>query len=340
MELKDTYLREKLANKLANHETPAPDAIWMKVLSQTVAASHVGKTWTWSKIIAAASIAIGIIGVAIFIGLNADQPKNNSEHIVADSTSQQTAIPPQAIQPHEQPVQVEMPVLSNKEVKIVPDKPTVTPPEEIITFGPGVEHATKHDDTDEDTSNRERKTDSNASPTPPSEATPLNFSAIATDKNGLLFFFIPEITDAKSYQWNFGDGESSAEMSPSHEYADAGEYEVILAIEGEGGTNQMSKKIIALPAAILEVPSIFTPNNDGKNDLFDVSSLSKNIIIQRIAIYSQDGIRVYEGDGDHPWDGTDAQGNALPAGNYIYDISASDLRQRPVEKRGAIYLRR
>ena len=340
MELKDTYLREKLANKLANHETPAPDAIWAQVAAQTSVPGNAANFWSLSKIIAAASIAVMVIGVAAYSGFNTDQPKKNTEHIVADSTSQPMTNTMQATPTHEPPMDAQMSLRTAIEVKAALVIPAVITPQDIITFGPGVTHPNDDDSIQESSIITEGKTQSDTAPTEQAEATPLNFSTIATDKNGLLFFFIPEITDAKSYQWNFGDGESSAEMSPSHEYSDAGEYDVTLTIEGKGGTNQMSKKIIALPAATLEVPSIFTPNNDGKNDLFDVLTLSKNVIIQRIVIYNSDGIRVYEGNGDHPWDGTDTQGNALPSGNYVYDINATDLRQRPVEKRGSIYLRR
>jgi PKD repeat protein len=44
-----------------------------------------------------------------------------------------------------------------------------------------------------------------------------------------------------SWKWDFGDGTSSTEQSPVHQYKNAGKYIVTLYIEGPAGTARMAK---------------------------------------------------------------------------------------------------
>ena len=44
-----------------------------------------------------------------------------------------------------------------------------------------------------------------------------------------------------TYEWNFGDGTTSAVQSPSHVYAAAGSYSVSLTVTGPGGTNTLTE---------------------------------------------------------------------------------------------------
>jgi PKD repeat protein len=51
---------------------------------------------------------------------------------------------------------------------------------------------------------------------------------------GDTLVFINCSSDAKSYEWNFGDGQSSPEISPSHIYNDIGEFTVTLTAYSKG----------------------------------------------------------------------------------------------------------
>ena len=44
-----------------------------------------------------------------------------------------------------------------------------------------------------------------------------------------------------TYRWDFGDGTTSAEPSPIHEYKASGEYTVVLYIEGPAGKSRFSR---------------------------------------------------------------------------------------------------
>lgn len=55
--------------------------------------------------------------------------------------------------------------------------------------------------------------------------------------------FTNATTDADNYEWDFGDGASSTDVNPSHEYITGGNHTVSLSATGEGGTTSVSKTI-------------------------------------------------------------------------------------------------
>jgi gliding motility-associated-like protein len=164
-----------------------------------------------------------------------------------------------------------------------------------------------------------------------------SFSSIEATSQPLLYFFIPSITNASSYSWNFGDGESSNEMSPQHTFDEPGTYRVTLAMIANGKNELIEKRIECFPAPALKIPTIFTPNGDGKNDLFDPMESSRFFELTELQVFDQAGNRVFHGEA---WDGLSETGEKLPAGNYLYQMEGLDLRQKAVEKRGYIYLQR
>ncbi len=58
---------------------------------------------------------------------------------------------------------------------------------------------------------------------------------------------------ADSYEWNFGDGNTSTEANPVHTYADGGDYTVSLKAVNEGGSNTFSDDFtLTKPGAIID----------------------------------------------------------------------------------------
>lgn len=87
------------------------------------------------------------------------------------------------------------------------------------------------------------------------------------------------------------------------------------------------------------VPNAFTPNNDGLNDQFHVTVYG---IINKfsIAIYDRWGNRVYYNtDINGYWDGR-MKGEPLPAGVFVYTISALDNNNKAIRRKGIITLLR
>ncbi len=85
----------------------------------------------------------------------------------------------------------------------------------------------------------------------------------------------------------------------------------------------------------LEIPNVFTPNQDGANDFYLVTG--KGIIEYNIVIINRWGNVVYESnDINAAWDGT-AKGNPCVEGVYFYNIKAKSITQE-YNKQGHITL--
>lgn len=125
------------------------------------------------------------------------------------------------------------------------------------------------------------------------------------------------------WNWDFGDGTTSTDSMPFHTYNDVGEYEITLIVRS--GLECLDTLIV--PVSVVEgliVPNVFTPNNDGWNDVFDVRT--SNVGPFKIEIYNRWGNVVFETTSPQiSWDGSTASGTAAAAGTYYYVISKADL---------------
>lgn len=338
----DDTLREQLRNKLEAYESPVPDALWQNVASQLPQAKSGAGKFSLAKV--AAIVVSGAILTATALLLREEKAEVAEQQPTAPietTTNEASSLP---IIENQQVIDsvlntpTQQPLTSKADGKLPIQLTAGNPPTDAVvsTGSPTTQPAAVMHDVAP--INSEARPVSAAIPSEsPTQADP-RFSVIETDQSGLSFFFIPQHTSATTYLWAFGDGETSTELSPSHHYDEPGEYTVELTLEG---VSQVFRQTInAIPNALLEVPTIFTPNADGKNDTFDVMSLSRHVTIDAMRIFNAAGTLVYSGVGDSAWGGDDMQGNPLPDGNYIYKINAKDLRQQPVEKSGTVYLRR
>ena len=113
---------------------------------------------------------------------------------------------------------------------------------------------------------------------------------------------------------------------------------VVTASTGEGcyGTDALTVKVFKTNADIF-MPNAFSPNGDGKNDVFKpvLVGISK---LSVFSIYNRWGQLVYttsqHGKG---WDGT-IHGTRQDSGTYVYMVSAIDYQGKVVTKKGAFTL--
>ena len=84
------------------------------------------------------------------------------------------------------------------------------------------------------------------------------------------------------------------------------------------------------------IPNAFTPNNDGKNDVFKV--YGSYIKTMQLKIFNQWGELIFESnDINNGWDGTQ-RGRLQPTGVYIYIVKVTFIDNQTINKTGSINL--
>lgn len=154
--------------------------------------------------------------------------------------------------------------------------------------------------------------------------------------------------NAVEFEWFFGDDSTSIlEIPSTHTYYIPDEYEVkLIARSAEGCEDSLKYQYIVVDPSGLEVPNVFTPNDDDWNDRFVVASQSlRSIYVQ---VFSRTGKKVYEFSGQGTrlqewkgWDGKIDGGAEASPGVYFYIIRAvgwDDVEYKGKLYRGTVYL--
>jgi len=143
--------------------------------------------------------------------------------------------------------------------------------------------------------------------------------------------------------WTFDDpasggSNSSSLTSPSHTFNNEGNYCITLIESNAGGCFDTAKYcIIVIGEGTIFIPNIFTPNNDGSNDLFLVSS--KNIKEIYYDIYDRWGLKIAYYNGlTGGWDGQTKNGGMAPDGTYYYILHATALNGKEISQSGFLQL--
>jgi PKD repeat protein len=79
-----------------------------------------------------------------------------------------------------------------------------------------------------------------------------------------------------SYNWVFGDGATSTEANPTHQFTAVGTYNVILTVTGPGGSSSVTRKITVEDPVIPPPEAIFTPNKTSGDAPLTVQFLNQS----------------------------------------------------------------
>lgn len=114
----------------------------------------------------------------------------------------------------------------------------------------------------------------------------------------------------------------------------------IVGFDTKGKEQRENETILVIPDPVkLELPNIFTPNNDGNNDYMtikgkDLSDFSLIILdLQNRIVYKTN-------DPEFNWDGMDLNSTPVPNGRYVYYITATDKNGSPVNAYQMLEIRR
>ncbi|PHR49617.1 MAG: hypothetical protein COA32_00370 [Fluviicola sp.] len=87
----------------------------------------------------------------------------------------------------------------------------------------------------------------------------------------------------------------------------------------------------------IEIPNVFTPNNDGANDFFKTKD--QGLINKQMVILNRWGNVVFESDEFEQWDGKDQKGNDCTEGVYFVKVSYENSLNNTIEtKTGFVHL--
>ena len=134
-------------------------------------------------------------------------------------------------------------------------------------------------------------------------------------------------TQYDSIFWNFGDNsEIKKNENPITHIYEKGNFTATIIFKNSlsGCTDTISKPISAVNDSIVnwEMANVFTPNNDGKNDCFNVVGYSPSCEFAEMKIFNRWGERVYYASLDNCWNGKiENTGPDAPSGTYFYIIT-------------------
>ncbi len=152
---------------------------------------------------------------------------------------------------------------------------------------------------------------------------------------------IPKLGPGYSYSWVPATG-LSCNLCPNPIFvADSTiVYKLIITDDNKCFDTEIRFTILVNPDKI-DLPNVFTPNGDGKNDYFQIYVINGNIGdigVLQFKVYSRWGQKVYDnGDVTKGWDGT-FRGRPCPSDIYVYVIEVGYFNGKQEIYRGEITL--
>ena len=127
-----------------------------------------------------------------------------------------------------------------------------------------------------------------------------------------------------TYAWDFGNGETSNEQNPFITYSDSGAFTITLTVQSDGDLCESTAMDTFINSALnkVQVPNVFSPNNDDRNDFFDViipEDQRECVEVTKSKIYNRWGNLIYDNTlPPEGWDGRHENGENAPAEIYTY----------------------
>lgn len=155
-----------------------------------------------------------------------------------------------------------------------------------------------------------------------------------------------------SYEWSFGDGGTSREKDPVHQYMQPGNYAISLVVtsaEGCVDSDTLNNGAIVEKGNLMIIPNAFTPRTDGGSDGYLDKENGTNDIFYpftegvteiRLEIYNRWGQFIYESTTlNKGWDGT-YKGYTCKSDVYVFKVWARYVDGRTETKVGDVTLLR
>jgi gliding motility-associated-like protein len=149
--------------------------------------------------------------------------------------------------------------------------------------------------------------------------------------------FNNQSSNADRFAWDFGDGGTSTQRNPVHQFNSSGTFNTcLIAFNSLGCSDTVCQPISARVIPLLDIPNAFTPNGDGVNDQVLVRGFG--IVKMNFRIYNRWGQLVFQsGDQATGWDGK-YKGALQPMDAYAYILDVEFTDGSRTTKKGDITL--
>ncbi|MBA4242046.1 MAG: hypothetical protein C0448_15085 [Sphingobacteriaceae bacterium] len=168
--------------------------------------------------------------------------------------------------------------------------------------------------------------DFSMNPNPVEALETVTFTDLSTGPNSIV-----------NWYWAFGDSTAANVQNPTHIYSNQGNNSVLLVVKDLSGCVDSVMKdisVILLP----DVPTAFTPNGDGQNDLFFVRGGPFKSI--NVRVYNNWGQLVFETDDQlNGWDGKFKEVDQ-PIGVFVWVVEVEMFNGEKIKKTGDVTLLR
>ncbi len=141
-----------------------------------------------------------------------------------------------------------------------------------------------------------------------------------------------------TYVWKLSDGSSFGGQTILKSFPAIGQYAISLVVTSASNCMDSTMRTVAISSLCSPVvPTAFTPNRDGKNDVFKPYLVGIKMV-KRFVVYNRYGNIVFSSTSPNAaWDGT-YKGAALDTGVYVWLLEYIDDDDKAVLQKGTVAL--
>ncbi len=171
-------------------------------------------------------------------------------------------------------------------------------------------------------------------------------SSVIADYSGINEISIPigsvlnltnQSIGAFNYKWELCNSLISTNTNVSISLKDTGICCIKLISYNLPCVDSITKCIKVYTVPLINIPNVFTPNGDGKNEIFKITSSGLKSLT--CVIFDRWGLKMYEWDAINGyWDGKAKSGSAAPDGTYFYIVTYTDQLDKTTTEKGYLNL--
>ena len=158
-------------------------------------------------------------------------------------------------------------------------------------------------------------------------------SELDPDCAGMVVDLTNTSTNSDTYLWDFGNGETSTEENVTVTMPFGQDFTINLTAYNSSGcfdNTSFTSTVLAFTDYFdIQIPNVFTPNNDGVNDRFEINVGQVLSECTEISIFNRWGQIMFLATGRNVvWDGRTSAGVEVPSGTYFYTLSINGIEYR------------